>query len=232
MELTRDTATDVEGIYGQSALGYAEYADATSAESAYEQTVSLFEQQLMELLIAGKIMIKQIDEEDVVYLASNYYVELNSARLLTDLQLRYDMEQDELEREIQKIEKEEKLTLDELQRAAVKSAIEAGVAEPMVDGKSGFLYFDKNESICYSLHWEHYFQHIIQKYNNTYKVQIPVITPHVCRHTYCSNMAKSGMNPKALQYLMGHSEISVTLNTYTHVNLEDAREEIARIQVV
>ena len=45
-------------------------------------------------------------------------------------------------------------------------------AEPMVDGKSGFLYFDKNESICYSLHWEHYFQHIIQKYNNTYKVQI------------------------------------------------------------
>ena len=58
------------------------------------------------------------------------------------------------------------------------------------------------------------------------------ITPHVCRHTYCTNMAKSGMNPKALQYLMGHSEISVTLNTYTHVNLEDAREEIARIQVV
>ena len=47
----------------------------------------------------------------------------------------------------------------------------------MVDGKSGFLYFDKNESICYSLHWEHYFQHIIQKYNNTYKVQMPVITP-------------------------------------------------------
>ena len=105
-------------------------------------------------------------------------------------------------------------------------------SEPMVDGKSGFLYFDKNKSICYSLHWEHYFQHIIQKYNNTYKVQMPVITPHVCRHTYCTNMAKSGMNPKALQYLMGHSEISVTLNTYTHVNLEDAREEIARIQVV
>ena len=41
-------------------------------------------------------------------------------------------------------------------------------------------------------------------------------------------MAKSGMNPKALQYLMGHSDISVTLNTYTHVNLEDAREEVAK----
>ena len=114
-------------------------------------------------------------------------------------------------------------------KAVEKMAV---IESEMVDGKSGFLYFDKNESIYYSLHWEHYFQHIIQKYNNTYKVQMPVITPHVCRHTYCSNMAKSGMNPKALQYLMGHSDISVTLNTYTHVNLEDAREEVARIQVV
>ena len=101
-------------------------------------------------------------------------------------------------------------------------------AEPMVDGKSGFLYFDKNESICYSLHWEHYFQHIIQKYNNTYKVQMPVITPHVCRHTYCSNMAKSGMNPKALQYLMGHSDISVTLNTYTHAELAACMAKTAK----
>lgn len=105
-------------------------------------------------------------------------------------------------------------------------------AEPMVNGKSGFLYFYKDGSICYSLQCEHYFKHIIQKYNNTYKVQMPVITLHICRHTYCSNMAKSGINPKALQYLMGHSDISATLNTYTHVNLEDAREEVARLRIV
>ena len=55
---------------------------------------------------------------------------------------------------------------------------------------------------------------------------MPNITPHVCRHTYCSNMAKAGMNPKTLQYLMGHSDISVTLNTYTHLKLDDAREEM------
>ena len=42
-------------------------------------------------------------------------------------------------------------------------------------------------------------------------------------------MAKSGMNPKALQYLMGHSDISVTLNVYTHVKFEDAKAEIERI---
>lgn len=54
--------------------------------------------------------------------------------------------------------------------------------------------------------------------------------PHVCRHTYCSNMAKSGMNPKTLQYLMGHSDIGVTLNTYTHLGLEDAAEELKRVE--
>ena len=60
-------------------------------------------------------------------------------------------------------------------------------------------------------------------------MQLPKITPHVCRHTYCSNMAKSGMNPKVLQYLMGHSDISVTLNTYTHLKLDDAKEEIEKL---
>lgn len=46
---------------------------------------------------------------------------------------------------------------------------------------------------------------------------------------YCSNMAKSGMNPKVLQYLMGHSDISVTLNTYTHLKLDDAIEEVEKL---
>lgn len=45
-------------------------------------------------------------------------------------------------------------------------------------------------------------------------------------------MAKSGMNPKTLQYLMGHSEISVTLNVYTHLGFEDAREELERLFAV
>ena len=80
--------------------------------------------------------------------------------------------------------------------------------EPMIDGYSGFLFLDKNDMPMVALHWEKYFQHIREKYNSIYKVQMPCITPHVCRHTFCSNMAKSGMNPKTLQYIMGHSDIS------------------------
>ena len=43
-------------------------------------------------------------------------------------------------------------------------------------------------------------------------------------------MARSGMNPKTLQYLMGHSEIGVTMNTYTHLGLEDATDELRRVE--
>ena len=102
-------------------------------------------------------------------------------------------------------------------------------SEPMIGGKCGFLYLDKNGMPMVALHWEKYFQHICQKYNSIYKVQMPKVTPHVCGHTFCSNMAKSGMNPKTLQYLMGHSDIGVTLNTYTHLGYDDAKEELKRV---
>ena len=101
--------------------------------------------------------------------------------------------------------------------------------EPMIDGYSGFLFLDKNDMPMVALYWEKYFQHIREKYNSIYKVQMPCITPHVCRHTFCSNMAKSGMNPKTLQYIMGHSDIGVTLNTYTHLQFEDALEEMKKV---
>lgn len=100
----------------------------------------------------------------------------------------------------------------------------------MIDGYAGFLFYDKNNNPLVAMHWEHRFNHMVQRYNDIYRIQIPNITPHVCRHTYCSNMAKSGMNPKTLQYLMGHSDIGVTLNTYTHLGLEDAENELKRME--
>ena len=101
--------------------------------------------------------------------------------------------------------------------------------EPMIDGVTGFLFLDKNDRPMVAMHWEKYFQHIRDKYNSIYKVQMPKVTPHVCRHTFCSNMAKSGINPKMLQYIMGHADISVTMNTYTHVKFQDAQQEFKKV---
>ena len=102
--------------------------------------------------------------------------------------------------------------------------------EPMVGGKAGFLFIDRNGMPEVAMHWQHRFNHAVHRYNEIYRIQMPSITPHVCRHTYCSNMARAGMNPKTLQYLMGHSDIGVTMNTYTHLGLDDAQQEMIRLQ--
>lgn len=107
---------------------------------------------------------------------------------------------------------------------------EPPTVEKIVDGYSGFLFLDKEGLPEVAMHWEHRFNHAVHRYNDIFRVQMPNITSHVCRHTYCSNMAKSGMSPKTLQYLMGHSEIGVTMNVYTHLGLEDATEELRRVE--
>ncbi len=102
--------------------------------------------------------------------------------------------------------------------------------EKFIDGYSGFLFFDRNGMPLVAMHWEHRFKNMLNRYNEIYRNRLPSITPHVCRHTYCSNQAKGGMNPKTLQYLMGHSDIGVTMNVYTHLGLDDAAEELDRLK--
>ena len=99
----------------------------------------------------------------------------------------------------------------------------------MIDGYAGFLYLDMNDRPLVALHWQHYFKRIREKYDEAGGAPMPIVTPHVCRHTFCSNMARNGMNPKTLQYLMGHADVSLTLNTYTHVDYDDVLQEVLRV---
>ena len=57
---------------------------------------------------------------------------------------------------------------------------------------------------------------------------LPPISPHVYRHTFCTELAAAGIEAKSLQYLMGHATISTTLDTYTHINYERAAEQMAQ----
>lgn len=47
------------------------------------------------------------------------------------------------------------------------------------------------------------------------------ITPHIFRHTYASDLYKAGFDIKAAQYLLGHTDIATTLDTYTHFGYAD-----------
>lgn len=104
--------------------------------------------------------------------------------------------------------------------------------EMIVDGYSNFLLLDKDDKPKVALHIENEMRWAMKKYKKLYpNKSLPHINPHVFRHTFCTNMANAGMDIKTLQYLMGHSDIGVTLNVYTHVGFDDAKEELSRINL-
>lgn len=88
--------------------------------------------------------------------------------------------------------------------------------QPEVDGIKGFLYLSEAGKPLVAFQWAKKFEYAVLHHNRIYKKELPKITPHICRHTYCSNMIKAGVNPKVVQYLMGHSSSEITLNIYTY----------------
>lgn len=102
--------------------------------------------------------------------------------------------------------------------------------ELLVDGYSGFLFLDKSGMPKVAMHLENYMRGIQGKFEKSCKHSVPRVTPHVLRHTFCTNVQQAGLDVKSLQYLMGYFNASVTLDVYTHSNydsVEKAFEQIA-----
>lgn len=103
--------------------------------------------------------------------------------------------------------------------------------EPMVDGYTNFIMLDKNGNPKVALHIENEMRWAMKKYKKLHPDSpLPHITPHVFRHTFCTGYANDGMNIKDLQYLMGHSDASVTLNVYSHANYAHAADQLTKIK--
>lgn len=98
----------------------------------------------------------------------------------------------------------------------------------VIDGYSDFLFINRNGNPQVAVNYEAVFRKLVDKYNSKHEEPLPKITPHVMRHTFCTRLANAGMNPKALQYVMGHSNITITLNLYTHASLETVKSELQR----
>ena len=107
-----------------------------------------------------------------------------------------------------------------------------GAKPIIVDGYSDFIFIGSRGNPKIASGYDSMFRGLVKKYNKCREVALPkVTTPHTLRHTFCTNKANAGMNPKALQYLMGHSNIIMTLNYYTHATFESAKAEMDRLAV-
>lgn len=85
------------------------------------------EKYLMDLAIERKIVLKEAIDGQRVYITHFYYLELNTAKMLHDMNLEYDEAEVVIERRLRQIEKVADLELDEKQRKAVCTAVRNGV---------------------------------------------------------------------------------------------------------
>lgn len=105
--------------------------------------------------------------------------------------------------------------------------------EPIViDGYSNFLFLKKDGLPKVAGDFQSTIKGLVKKYKKNYTEDFPHVTPHTFRHSFCTRLANAGMNPKALQYLMGHSNITMTLDYYTHATFSSAKAEMERVAML
>lgn len=96
--------------------------------------------------------------------------------------------------------------------------------EKIIDGRGKFLLLsDTNCGIIPASTIRYHLKTASAKIKKIHP-DFPEVTPHICRHTFCTKMIDKGIDPKTLQYLMGHANVSITLDRYTHKSNEKALE--------
>ena len=109
-----------------------------------------------------------------------------------------------------------------------------------VDGYSNFVFVTRNGTPYKRKEVNEILKFIVDAYNKNELLKaaaddrepdlLPHITAHVLRHTGCTRMAENGIDIKVLQEIMGHSDISVTMNVYNHVDFDRIHAEADKIQ--
>ena len=88
---------------------------------------SYMEKHLMDMVVDRKLIVKETEEGDVVYPARFYYLELNTARMLCELNILCPEDEQMMAKRIARIEKETDTELDEMQKQAIMAAARHGL---------------------------------------------------------------------------------------------------------
>lgn len=97
------------------------------AASLLQVDISYMEKHLMDMAIDRKVVLKEREKETIVYPSQHYYLELNTARMLCELNVSCPEDEKNTEKRIAQIEKETGTVLDEMQKKAVREATSNGL---------------------------------------------------------------------------------------------------------
>ncbi|MDO4334079.1 MAG: tyrosine-type recombinase/integrase [Eubacteriales bacterium] len=109
-----------------------------------------------------------------------------------------------------------------------------------VDGISDFV-FTNTQGTPYAANAVNFIlKNIVKSYNRLEEIKaakehreaelLPHISAHILRHTACTRLAESGLEPKVLQYIMGHANLAVTMDIYTHLDFTQIQEKMEAVQ--
>ena len=109
-----------------------------------------------------------------------------------------------------------------------------------VDGYSKFIFTTKSGKPIAPNGFNNAMKNVVEAYNkretmmaesdNRQPVLLPHISAHTFRHTGCTRMAEAGIDIKVLQRIMGHSDISITMDVYNHVNDDRIQNELEKLE--
>jgi integrase len=99
-----------------------------------------------------------------------------------------------------------------------------------IDNYGGFIFVTKSNRPYTVTDVNFILNNIVKAHNKVNDLQLPHFSAHILRHTAATRMAESGINPKALQMILGHSSIKITMDVYVNLDAENIADEMQKAE--
>lgn len=121
-----------------------------------------------------------------------------------------------------------------------KRQFAAGGCSPTVDGYTGFIFLNKNNNLHQNSNINRVLIRMTNKYNQEEEIRaieelrapvyLPHISAHTFRHTFCTRLCENETNLKVIQKIMGHSNITITMEVYNEATQKKKKESISKLE--
>lgn len=99
------------------------------------------------------------------------------------------------------------------------------------EGITDFVFFTQKGFPYVVTNCNQFLERICEKYNKTNEDKLPIVTCHILRHTAATRMFERGLDPKAIQKIMGHKNMDVTMNVYVDPGEDFVAKEMEKMAV-